>query len=389
MNNLSRKDIKQISNFFGNKLTKRFLGSKHVVMVSEGDYVLRLKIIIKAVSLLIFYTLFFCVFMYYFTKTNIVWKQTTDATLGILLEQQKFVLISMISILLINGIMAACSVIVMLNMTMGKGCSIFAGFFNIIYIAEALFFSSIIYIMDFAGVIRKFSNMNTFLNVLQTQWIWIAVYILGFIVFIISKSLFTNINQWYREWVKVDNYRKTQNKENGFIFKTWITKNEIKARKLLIAASWLLIICANGMDLSDLRKVTTYDSFKYVVLLSGYAFFIGSFIVRYSKISLIYFWGSALTMIILFSFGLYHIQNTAWKSKFYFEYSYITLFIPLILTLVSCSKYTWSIINQEQVQAIVVTGFETPEEFEIYVEENNKLQNKDDENNINENILNI
>jgi hypothetical protein len=364
-------EAKLINSWWGDVFTKRFLKSQHVVMLSEGDFLNRLKICVRTVLITPMFLLFLGLFLYYrIAIIDQFAENAASAEMAKLFSDQKVILNLMIILAGVHLMTVFYALIVMLNLTMGKASYAFTMIFNVVYIAESLFYCSFVFLLDWSGIIKKFGNWNEALTMIRTQWIFVIVYIVAFISFLGTKKIFRDFNAWNREWIRIDRYRKTEDRENAFVFKTWVTPGEISARKHMMATAIILIIAANFMDLFDTIKLTDFDYVTYVILIAGYLIFIGTFVVPYAKLSLIYYWGCFTFTAVILVIGLYHLQNTAWVGMNFFEYAYVLTVIPFFVTLVGSVRYTWTIRNKEEIQAIVISEFETQEEFQNYVEQN-------------------
>lgn len=360
---------KQLHSNLGSIFTKRFLRAKYVKMISEGDFVTRVRILVKCVYVLISYSLWFS---FYFYFRYIVGKQgeqmhAAQPQYDYLFDQQIMVLNSFMFINIYHLVMVISTMIIMLNMTMGKGTTIFTTFFNILYLCESLFFASVLYVWDAVGVFDWIKTGEVW-KILSTQWLWIFVWIIALFSFFPMTFIFKQINAWNREWIRVSKYRNMKDKENAFVFKTWVAPGEIKARKLMISAAWFIILASGIMHILDIFNLTDFTTIKYTILIFGYIVFVASYVIPYNKISLLFYWISHIFILSIFIYALYIIQTQAWQSNKWFQYGYFCLLIPWALSLSSACKYTWTIKDKEEIKAIVVNEFETEDDFEEFVD---------------------
>jgi hypothetical protein len=369
-NGMTAKEARLINSWWGDCFTKRFLMSRHVVMLSEGDYLNRLKICVRVVTLMPFYVVMLGLFLYFHFAIEKQYSGQTTPVLDKLIVDQNVVIDGMIFLMAGQLMLLLYSLIIMLNMSMGRATYFVTMIFNVVYISEALFFWSFIFILDWSGLIKKFTSGQDVLNTFLSQWIYLAIYLLGLICYKTTKRIFIEFNNWNREWIRIDRYRKTEDRENAFIFKTWVTPGEISARKHMIAVAILFILAANVMDLVDVLNFSDFDVATYLLLGVGYFIFIASFVMPYSKWSLFYYWSCFAFAFGVLLFGLYHIQATAWDHGNWFEYAYVLTVIPFLVAMVGAIRYTWTIRNKEEIQAIVISEFESAEDFAKFIDQN-------------------
>ncbi|AGR41413.1 hypothetical protein [Spiroplasma taiwanense] len=373
-----QKTNRLIAGKMGDMFTKRFLKSRNVNMVSEGDYLARLRCLCRATYSLPVQFLFTCFFIYarVIVEAYFLNSQTNSEITNLLIVDQINVLNVFIVIQLYHIFILSSVIIVMLNMTLGRGTTIFTALFNVLYLSEALLYGSFLFILDWTGLLYKFSNPAELLLALSTQWLWLFAIIIAMWSFSPLRSIFKDVNMWNREWIRVDRYRKTEDRENAFIFKTWVTPGEISARNLMIVAAWFCIFTASAFHLMDIFASTGFNSVKYVILIFGYIVFLAAYVVPYNKISLIFYWTNQIFLFSLFTYGLYMIQNEAWIYSQWYLYLYILLIIPWALSLRSAIKYTWTLKDKEEIKAIVLNMFDEDNEFEKFIEERNEVESE-------------
>ncbi|AHB36542.1 hypothetical protein [Spiroplasma apis] len=364
---------KNIDGKLGEVFTKRFLKSKYVNMVSEGDYLARLSSCCKATWAMIFQCLWIAFFLY---ARFVVGKQYNNSlisneAMSWLYKEQLSVLNSYIYIQIYHIFILSTVLIVMLNMTMGVGTTIYTVFFNLLFISEALLYGSFIFILDWTGLLHSFKNISFIWEVLKTQWLWLLCIFIAVWSFIPMCSIFKDVNMLNREWIRVDRYRKTEDKENEFVFKTWVTPGEIKSRKGMIIAGWFAILTASIFELCDVFIDTNFTVMKYIILIFGYVVFLGAYVIPYSKISLIFYWVNQTFLLCLFIYSLYLVQNKAYISGYRYYYAYLAIFVPWFLSFKASIRYTWTIKDREEIKAIVLNSFESQDEFEEFLEERN------------------
>ncbi|WP_338984531.1 hypothetical protein [Spiroplasma endosymbiont of Diplazon laetatorius] len=356
----------------GETFTKRFLRSQHVKMVSEGDYISRLRACCKVVYTMPIQAIWIAFFLY---ARLIVQSHMNDPVNAInpeelwLYQDQINVLNTFMAIQIYHVFIMSCVLIVMLNMTMSKGTTIFTAIFNTLYISEALLYGSFLFVLDWVGLLHKFSDISEMLTVLRTQWIWIFAIFVAIFSYLPLKSIFYDVNMWNREWMRVERYRKTEDRENGFIFKTWVTPGEIKARKLMITTGWFLILTASVFHLMDIFARTDFNAAKYVILVAGYIIFLSAYVVPYNSWSLFFYWTNQIFLFGFITYGLYMVQNVAWQSGLWYFYLYLIMLIPWVLSMNSAIRYTWTIKDREEIKAVVLNMFEGEDDFEQYLEE--------------------
>ncbi|QHX36809.1 hypothetical protein [Spiroplasma sp. BIUS-1] len=356
----------------GEMFTRRFLKSKHVKMVSEGDFLARLRSCCKVVYTMPIQAIWIAFFFY---ARIIVQNHMNNPASAIkpedlwLYKDQMNVLNTFMSIQIYHLFIMSAVLIVMLNMTMSRGTTIFTAIFNTLYIAEALLYGSFLFVLDWVGLLHKFQNLGEMLEALRTQWIWIIAIFIALMSYFPLKSIFYDINMWNREWIRVERYRKTEDRENGFIFKTWVTPGEIKARKLMITTGWFLILCASIFHLMDIFASTQFNSAKYVILVAGYIIFLSAYVVPYNSWSLIFYWINQAFLFGFITYGLYMVQNVAWQAHMWYYYLYLTMLVPWLLSLNAAIRYTWTIKDREEIKAVVLNMFEGEDDFEQYLEE--------------------
>ncbi|AUM62800.1 hypothetical protein [Spiroplasma monobiae] len=367
-----RKTNLLIKGKLGEIFTRRFLKSQHVKMVSEGDYLSRLRACCKVVYTMPIQAIWIAFFLY----ARIMVQNHMNSGSGWvgeewiwLYQDQINVLNTFLSIQIYHVFIMSAVLIVMLNMTMSKGTTIFTAIFNTLYISEALLYGSFLFVLDWVGLLHKFENIGQMLEVLRTQWIWIFAIVVAVFSYLPLKSIFYDVNMWNREWMRVDRYRKTEDRENGFIFKTWVTTGEIKARKLMISTGWFLILTASVFHIMDIFARTDFNAAKYVILVAGYIIFLSAYVVPYNNWSLIFYWVNQAFLFGFIAYGLYMVQNVAWQPKLWYFYLYVIMLIPWILSLNSAIRYTWTIKDKEEIKAVVLNMFESNDEFEQYLED--------------------
>ncbi|QEH62052.1 hypothetical protein SCHIN_v1c08570 [Spiroplasma chinense] len=368
---------KIINGPIGNMYTKRFLKSKHVNMVSEGDFLARIRCLCSATYLIPIQGIWalFYVYARLVVGHSAGSAMVADLDEAWLIKDQLNVLNMLVVIQLYHIILMSTVMIVMLNMTMGKGTTVFTVIFNVLFLAEALFYGSFVFILDWAGILRKFKNLSEVAKMLKTQWLWIIAIIVAVRSFKPLIGMFKDINMWNREWIRVDRYRKTEDKENAFVFKTWVTPGEIWARKMLIIAGWFAIITASVFQLTDVFFNTQYTTMKYLILAFGYFVFLGAYAMPYNKISLIFYWTSQTFLLVLMIYGFVLVQDYAWVSpKNAYMYAYLALILPWWLSFKAAIRYTWTLKDREEIKAIVLNMFETEDEFEQYLDQKNEQQ---------------
>ncbi|AKX33946.1 hypothetical protein SLITO_v1c02910 [Spiroplasma litorale] len=368
-----------INSKLGNLYTARFLKSKHVNMVSETDYLARLKSVCKATFSMPFQFIWFLFYVYaaFIASKQYGYAISNGVEDAWLYSDQINLLNLLAGIQVYHMIILATVIIVMLNMTLGKGTTIFVTIFNALYICELLFYASLIFIFDWVGLIHKFSDVSEFLKALQTQWIWIFAIIIGIFSFVPLKTIFVDLNMWKREWVRIDRYRKTEDRENAFIFKTWVTKGEIKARILMITTGWLCILIASVFQLFDIFMTTDFQVLKYVILFFGYFVFVSAYVIPYNIYSVAFYWLNFALLFGLLCYSLYVIENVAWKDEQYYKYLLALVIIPFIISLRSAIYYTWSLKGRHEIKAVTINLFENEGDFEKYLEEE-KIKQSDD-----------
>ncbi|AKU79522.1 hypothetical protein [Spiroplasma turonicum] len=368
-----------INSRLGNAYTVRFLKSKHVNMVSETDYIARLKCVCKATFSIPIQFLWFLFFVYasYIAKKQLNVSITENSSDSWLYEDQLNLLNLLAAIQIYHLVLLSSVIIVMLNLTIGKSTTIFTTIFNALYILELLFYASLIFIFDWAGLIHKFGSFADFLTTFSTQWIWILAILIGIFSFAPLKSIFTDINMWNREWIRIDRYRKTEDRENAFIFKTWVSPGEIKARILMILTGWFCILTASIFQIFDSFITTDFLVMKYLILVFGYFVFISSYVIPYNIYSVIFYWFNFILLFGLFTYGLYIIENVAWQDGQHYKYLYLILFIPFITSLRSAIYYTWSIKGGSEIKAVTMNLFENEEDFENFLEDQKIKESED------------
>ncbi|ARU91453.1 hypothetical protein SCLARK_00834 [Spiroplasma clarkii] len=360
----------------GNIYTKRFLKSKNVNIVSEGDFLSRIRILCSATYLMPFQAVWICFFLYarLTVGLNIGSNAVVPAEQLWLLKEQVFVLNFFLSVQLYHIFLLAIVMIVMLNMTLGKGVTIFTSIFNALYIAEAMLYSSFIFILAWVGILQNFNSFSGFFTVITTQWIWVVMIIGAMISFAPISDLWREVNIWNREWIRIDRYRRTEDKENGFVFKTWVTPGEIKSRRGMIIAGWFSIFIASVFELMDVFANTQFLVFKYIILIFGYVVFIASFVVPYNRLSLIFYWLNQTFLLGLAIYGLVLIQGQAWQSGNWYMYCYIMLLFPWGYSFRAAIRYTWTLKDKEEIKAVVLNMFDNKDDFEKYLEQREEKQ---------------
>lgn len=368
---------KLITGKLGNSYTKRFLKSKYVKIVSEGDFLTRIRSLCFLTYIIPFQVIWLSFFIYIRVviglqyQTNIV---VPDENIW-LVSEQIFILNLFISIQAYHIFILFMVMIIMLNMTMSRGVTIFSVFFNVLYISEILFYASLIFFLEWINLLQQFSSLSTFWEVFNTQWIWIVVLLGTIISFSPLTKIFKEINIWNREYISIDRYRKTEDKENSFIFKTWVTPGEITARKTMITAGLFAIMIASIFQLLDVFSSSEFLAIKYVILIFGHFVFLVAFVLPYNKYSLIFYWLNQAFLLGLMIYGLVVIQNMAWHSNNWYMYLYLLLIIPWILSLKSAINYSWTIKKREGIKAVVLNTFLNNKEFEQYLQDQKNNSN--------------
>ncbi|WP_339020401.1 hypothetical protein [Spiroplasma endosymbiont of Atherix ibis] len=369
----------------GEFFTRAFLKSKQVKMVSEGDYLARLRCCCKVVYSMPIQIIWIALFFY---ARIVVQKYMNNSANGIKLEDlwlykdQINVLNTFMFIQIYHLFIMSAVLIVMLNMTMGKGTTFFTTIFNILYISEGLLYGSFLFVLDWVGILHKFQDISQLLEILKTQWLWIFAIFIALFSYVPLKSIFKDINMWNREWIRIQRYRKTEDRENGFIFKTWVTPGEIKARILMISAGWFLIVSASVFHLMDVFASTNFNTIKYIILISGYIIFLTSYVIPYNTISLIFYWIYQFLLFAFVIYALYMVQNVAWLSFMWYHYLNLILLIPWMLSLSSSIRYTWTIKDKEEIKAVALNMFETEDDFEEFIDEKEVEQKVKESENI-------
>lgn len=368
---------KLITGKLGNSYTKRFLKSKYVKIVSEGDFLTRIRSLCFLTYIIPFQVIWLSFFIYIRVviglqyQTNIV---VPDENIW-LVSEQIFILNLFISIQAYHIFILFMVMIIMLNMTMSRGVTIFSVFFNVLYISEILFYASLIFFLEWINLLQQFSSLSTFWEVFNTQWIWIVVLLGTIISFSPLTKIFKEINIWNREYISIDRYRKTEDKENSFIFKTWVTPGEITARKTMITAGLFAIMIASIFQLLDVFSSSEFLAIKYVILIFGHFVFLVAFVLPYNKYSLIFYWLNQAFLLGLMIYGLVVIQNMAWHPNNWYMYLYLLLIIPWILSLKSAINYSWTIKKREGIKAVVLNTFLNNKEFEQYLQDQKNNSN--------------
>jgi hypothetical protein len=114
--------------------------SRHVVMLSEGDYLNRLKICVRVVTLMPFYVVMLGLFLYFHFAIEKQYSGQTTPVLDKLIVDQNVVIDGMIFLMAGQLMLLLYSLIIMLNMSMGRATYFVTMVFNVVYISEALFF---------------------------------------------------------------------------------------------------------------------------------------------------------------------------------------------------------------------------------------------------------
>ncbi|QBQ07898.1 hypothetical protein SGLAD_v1c06990 [Spiroplasma gladiatoris] len=363
----------------GDMYTKRFLKSKHVNMVSEGDFISRVRCLCIATYSLPFQLIWVFYFIYArfavqieSTKTYVVPGED-----NYLFKDQINLLNIFVVLQLYHVLLLSITMIVMLNQTLGIGTTIFTAIYNFLFISEILLYGSFIFILDWIGILHKFKDASYVWEMIKTQWMWLIGIIFLLKSFRPLIRIFKHVNMWNREWIRIDRYRKTEDKENAFVFKTWVTPGEIKSRRAMIIAGWFVIILASVFEITDVFLGTHYETTKYIILIFGYIVFLGAYVVPYNKLSLIFFWLNQTFILGLLIYALYLIQNQAWQSGNWYMYFYALLILPWYISLKAAIRYTWTIKDAEEIKAIVLNMFENKDDFEKFLEqrkENRKVE---------------
>lgn len=376
MSNKSGLSDKLVTGKLGNIYTKRFLASKNVRMVSEGDFLARVRCLCRVTFSLPFQA----IWIFFFIYARIIVQKSTATNMIVpedqlwLIKQQIVVLNFFITVQLYHILLFSSVIIVMLNMTMGKGVTIFTSIFNVLFIAEALLFASFIFVLDWVGILQNFKSISYFLEVIRTQWLWIIMIIAAMRSFWPVRKVWREINAWNREWIRIDRYRRTEDKENAFIFKTWVTPGEIKARIGMISAGWLAIFLASAFELLDVFFNAGFEVMKYTILIFGYVIFLAAFIVPYSRMSLIFYWVNQTFLLGLVIYACVMAQDYAWQPGNHFYYLYLIILLPWMICLRAAIRYTWTIKDREEIKAVVLNMFENQDEFEQYLDQKAEQQ---------------
>lgn len=188
------------------------------------------------------------------------------------------------------------------------------------------------------------------------------------------RKVWREINAWNREWIRIDRYRRTEDKENAFIFKTWVTPGEIKARIGMISAGWLAIFLASAFELLDVFFNAGFEVMKYTILIFGYVIFLAAFIVPYSRMSLIFYWVNQTFLLGLVIYACVMAQDYAWQPGNHFYYLYLIILLPWMICLRAAIRYTWTIKDREEIKAVVLNMFENQDEFEQYLDQKAEQQ---------------
>ncbi|AHI53073.1 hypothetical protein [Spiroplasma culicicola] len=370
---------KLVNGKMGDMYTKRFLKSQHVNMVSEGDFLTRVRSLCFATYLIPFQVVWIAFYLYARIMVGIE-RNNPNAIINpdeyYLLSDQITILNVFLAIQIYHVFLLSTILIVMLNMTMGKGITIYTIFFNFLFISEALLYASLIFILDWVGILHKFKDWSYFFEMLRTQWLWILAIFIAYRSFKPLITIFKNVNNWNREWIRIDRYRKTEDKENAFVFKTWVTPGETRARTGMIVAGWFAIITASVFELLDVFINTEFTVMKYLILIFGYIVFLGAYIVPYNKYSLFFYWINHAFLFGLTVYGLVLVQNQAWYWPNFYMYAYLVLLIPWAISLKASIRYTWTLKDKEEIKAVVLNMFESQDEFEQYLEQRD--ENKKD-----------
>ncbi|AOG60621.1 hypothetical protein SHELI_v1c06700 [Spiroplasma helicoides] len=372
-----------IHGFLGDFYTKIFLKSKHVNMVSEGDFLARVRCLCAATYILPFQIIWIGFFLYarIFVQKSLGSSTIVDSEDSYLYYDQINILNISMYLMLYHIFLLSTVIIVLLNQTMGKGTVIFTVIYNFLFISESLLYGSFLFILDWIGLLHKFTDLNSALDMLKTQWLWILAIVFLLWSYFPLISIFKDLNMWNREWMRIDRYRKTEDKENAFVFKTWVTPGEVKARKWMIFAGWLAIFISSTFELMDVFASTNYSIMKYIILGFGYIVFLGSYIVPYNKYSLIFYWLNQTVLMGILIYGLVIMNRSAHIPGNWFMYLYWLLIIPWILSFKSAIRYTWTIKDAEEIKAVVLNMFDNKDDFEKFLDKR-KEDKKVDENSI-------
>ncbi|AGR42291.1 hypothetical protein [Spiroplasma diminutum] len=379
-----KKTDRLVGGKLGEILTRRFLKSKHVKMVSEGDYISRLRSCCKVIYTMPIQAIWV---IFYFYARFAVQSQMKNPTIPEselwLYADQINVLNTFMTIQIYHLFIMSSVLIVMLNMTMSKGTSIFTAIFNTLYISEALLYGSFLFVLDWVGILHKFKSPLELLMALRTQWIWIIAIFIAVFTFLPLRSVFKDVNMWNREWIRIERYRKTEDRENGFIFKTWVTPGEIKSRRLMIITGWFCIFSASVFHLMDVFARTDFNVIKYIILVAGYLIFLSAYVIPYNNWSLIFYWANQIFLFGLITYSLYMVQNVAWQYLMWYMYLYLILLVPWIISLTAAIRYTWTLKDKEEIKAVVLNMFEDKDDFEQYLDQRDEEQQiKESENTI-------
>ncbi|WP_338970715.1 hypothetical protein [Spiroplasma endosymbiont of Labia minor] len=366
-----------VNSFIGDMYTKRFIKSQNVKIVSEGDYIYRIRTLCYATILVPLYLIFIGLFIYYrvalnFDADSLYNTNPTQETLDAI-EMQKQVILLFASFACYHLFLIIYVMIVMLNQTMGKSVTIFTTIFNILFIGELFEISCTLFILERMGLVGRVGDID-FLQVLQKQWIWIFAFLISNISFIPISGIFKGINQWHREWIRIDNYRKTNDKENGFIFKTWVSKGEIKARITIITVSVFSIMFSSGLEICKYFFTFNFDPMIYTMLIFGMLMYVGSYVIPFNFFSLIFFGVIFLFFTALSFYVFYILQNEAWKSNNWFYYLYAVVIFLWFGSFDATIRFWWSLRNKNEIKAIVIDPFNQENQFEDYL--NNQEQAK-------------
>ncbi|WP_338972948.1 hypothetical protein [Spiroplasma endosymbiont of Panorpa germanica] len=371
---VSNKKYKNFSIVFspvGQLFTKKFLKNKNVKIQSEGDFVSRVQICTTIFYSLIITSLLIMLLSYF--KVSIALElskveQLTERQIFLLKDQKKLIDFSILLIGL-NIIFLTTMLIFFTNISLGNSIRYLTYIFNIIFIAQLLFFCNFVFVLDIFGLFSKTSSIDIWLKFITKWWLWIVVVSLCLTTFGVHTKLFVFINLINREWTRIKMIRKNSNRENSFIFKFWVHPNENRARKLMIVAGALSMSFASIIHFASLVfQNIDLDFMKYFSLFFGCIIILIAFIIPYNKFSVYYFGAAFLIYSGITIYALVMIQNTAFLPGQWIIYIYFFCIIVWSIILSSNINIFISILNKINVYAIVVNQFDGVEQFKETVD---------------------
>ncbi|WP_342268559.1 hypothetical protein [Spiroplasma endosymbiont of Aspidapion aeneum] len=358
----NRANVRQdnmIRGGMGNFLTLKFLASKYVKIMSEGDYVYRVRVLVRSIWLAPFYLMFFCLYIYY--KIFVFKLGTLDPS------QNKLLNVTLI----ISGyhlIIISMVIIYFFYQSMGKYCWIFTNLCSVLYIGEVLIICSVFFLAKWGGLLYKYNDISDLLYILRNYWLFIVFYFLVIIFMRPLGNIFQDIDMWKREWERIERFQDTKDKENAFIFKRWITPEEVRARAILRHVAIYGMILSNIFIFIDVFwPQFKFEPIAYFYLIFSYFLYVGSHFFPFNVYSCIYYWLAFIVSTGMFIYSLYMIQEYAYDH--YYMYAYFYSIIPWFASLRSAILYGWILKEKPEIKAIVITQFEKPEDFEDYLRE--------------------